>query len=132
MRKILPLFVVGFLVLGGLGAVADDEQQKLIEILEVNGGIGHISILMENTGETSLNDIEYSVSVKGGVFGNIDITESGKIDFLDYKASEISETSDFVFGLGKIDITIDFDYAETWMGTGFVFGPFIFGIKNCN
>ena len=91
MRKILPLFIVGLLVLGGLGAVADAEQKKSIEILEVNGGIGHFNIKMENTGETELIDIEYSVSVKGGLFENIDVKESGKIDFLDYKSSKITE-----------------------------------------
>ena len=132
MRKILPLFIVGLLVLGGLGAVADAEQKKSIEILEVNGGIGHFNIKMENTGETELIDIEYSVSVKGGLFENIDVKESGKIDFLDYKSSKITENSNFICGLGKIDITIDVDYAEIWIGTGFVIGPFVFGIKKCN
>ena len=129
MKKILPLFIVGVLVLSGLGAVGYAEPKKSIEIPEVNGGIGHITILIENTGEVSLEDIEYQVSVKGGMFGNIDLKENGIVSFIEYQSSEISETSKNIFGLGRITITINVDYAETWTGTGFVFGSFIFGIK---
>jgi hypothetical protein len=131
MRKILPLFIVGFLVLSGLGAVGYNEPRKSIEISEVNGGIGHINILIKNTGEVSLNNIEYEVTVKGGFFGNIDFSENGIINFVDYEASKVSKTSRDIFGFGKITITLNFDYSDTWIGTGFVFGPFIFGIKNC-
>jgi hypothetical protein len=129
MKKILPLLVVGILVLSGLGAVAYPEPKKSTEIIKVKGGIGHFSILIENTGEASIDNIELIISVKGGVFGNIDVTESWCISLLDIKNIEISETNKFIFGLGKIDITIDADYADTWIGTAFVFGPFIINIE---
>lgn len=129
MKKILPLLVVGILVLSGLGAVAYPEPKKSTEIVKVNGGIGHVSIEIENTGEASIDNIELIISVKGGIFGNIDVTESRCISILDIKSTEISETNKFIFGIGKIDISIDADYADTWTGTGFVFGPFVFGIK---
>ncbi|UCF13522.1 MAG: hypothetical protein JSW06_04490 [Thermoplasmatales archaeon] len=128
MKKILPIVVVGILVLGGLGAVAYPEPKKSTEIVKVKGGIGHVSIVIENTGEASIDNIEVFISAKGGVFDNIDVTESYCISILDIKAIEISETNKFIFGFGKIDITIDADYADTWIGTGFVFGPFIIGI----
>ena len=48
MKKILPLLVVGILVLSGLGAVAIPALKKSTEIVEVNGGIGHVSIVIEN------------------------------------------------------------------------------------
>ncbi|KYK29256.1 hypothetical protein AYK20_06095 [Thermoplasmatales archaeon SG8-52-1] len=131
MRKILPLFIVAFLVLGGLGAVGDKVLRKEIEIKEVTGGIGQISILIENTGEVSLDNIEYHISVEGGLLKRINLKEEGIISFIEIETSKISETSKSIFGLGKININIDADYADTWTGTGFVIGSFIFGIKEC-
>lgn len=131
MKKLLPLVIVAFLVLGGLGAVGDKVLRKEIEIMDVTGGLGQISILIENTGEVSLDDIEYHISVQGGFFKKINIKEDGKISFIDIKASETPETSKSIFGLGRITITINADYADTWTGTGFVIGSFIFGIKEC-
>jgi hypothetical protein len=131
MKKILPLFIVAFLVLGGLGAVGDKVLRKEIEIKEVSGGVGQINILIENTGEVSLDDVEYHISVQGGFLKKINLKENGKISFIDIKASEVSETSKSIFGFGRITININADYADTWTGTGFVIGSFIFGIKEC-
>ena len=129
MRKILPLLTVVILVLSGLGAVAYDVAKKSTEIVEVKGGIGHITIVIENTGEFNFDELKWSISVQGGVLGNIDVKESGYIEMFDIKTTEISKTDKFIFGLGKIDITIDADYADTWIGTAFVFGPFIMNIE---
>ncbi len=129
MRKILPLLAVVILVLSGLGAVAYDVAKKSTEIVEVKGGIGHINIVIENTGEFNFDELKWSISVQGGVLGNIDVKESGHIEMFDIKTTEISKTDKFIFGLGKIDITIDADYADTWIGTAFVFGPFIMNIE---
>ncbi|KYK22240.1 hypothetical protein AYK24_02500 [Thermoplasmatales archaeon SG8-52-4] len=131
MRKILPLFIVAILVLGGLGAVGDKVLKKEIEIKEVTGGFGQISMLIENTGEVSLDNIEYQISLTGGFLKRINLKENGMINFIDIKASEISETSKAIFGLGKINININADYTETWTGTGFIIGSYIFGIKEC-
>ena len=129
MRKILPLLAVGILVLSGLGAGAYNVAKKSTEIVEVKGGIGHITIVIENTGEFNFDELKWSISVQGGVLGNIDVKESGYIEMFDIKTTEISKTDKFIFGLGKIDITIDADYADTWIGTAFVFGPFIMNIE---
>jgi len=129
MKKILPMLVVGIFVLYGLGAVAHDEAKKSAEIVEVKGEIGHFNIAIENTGDYKFITLEWSISVIGGVLGKIDVKESGFITMFDIATIEISKTGKFIFGLGKIDITIDADYAETWMGTAFVFGPFILNIE---
>lgn len=129
MRKILPFLAVGILVLGGLGAGAYDVAKKSTEIVEVKGGIGYINIAIENTGEFNFDELEWSVSIQGGVLGKIDVKESGHIKMFDIQTTEISKTDKFIFGLGKIDITIDADYADTWIGTAFVFGPFIINIE---
>ena len=129
MKKILPLLAVSILVLGGLGAVAHDEAKKSAEIVEVKGGIGHFNIAIENTGDYKFKTLEWSISVTGGVLGKIDVKDSGLITMFDIATTEISKTDKFMFGLGKIDITIDAEYAETWIGSAFVLGPFILNIE---
>ncbi len=63
------------------------------------------------------------------MLGKIDVKESGLITMFDIATTEISKTDEFIFGLGNIDIIIDADYAESWIGTAFVFGPFILNIE---
>lgn len=125
MKKIITILAVGFIILSGYGVNADDNAKKEAEIVGVNGGFGHLNIVIENTGEIYIKNLEYQVSIQGGVFKNIKINDCCNINFLDCKSTEKSKTSKIVFGFGKIDINIDADYAESWTGQGFVFGPFI-------
>ena len=129
MKKIIPIVVVGILVLGGLGAVARNELKKSTEIVEVTGGIGHINIAIENTGEYTFDKLAWTMSVQGGVFEKIKLKDSGFITELDIHTTEVSKAGTFIFGLGQVDIRINAEYAETWVGTALVFGPFILNIK---
>lgn len=91
--------------------------------------MGQVSITIENTGDTSLTNLECQISVNGGVMGKIGVSETSILNTLEYQATEISETNNFIFGFGKIDIVIDVDYTDIWTGEGFIVGPFIFGIN---
>lgn len=124
LKKIITILAVGVFILAGYGVVADNAKIKT-EIVEVNGGIGHLNIVIENTGGIAIENLEYQVSIQGGILNNIDIKESSNINFLGMQSSEKSKTSKIVFGFGKIDISVDADYAESWSGQGLVFGPFI-------
>lgn len=64
MKKILPVIVVGIFVLYGFGAGAHNAK-KSTEIVEVNGGIGHMNIVIENTGDYNFGNLKWSISVKG-------------------------------------------------------------------
>jgi hypothetical protein len=129
MKKIIPFVVVGILVLGGLGAGARNELKKSTEIVEVTGGIGQINVAIENTGEYTFDTLEWTVSVRGGVLDRIKMKDAGQITKFDIQTTKISKTGKFIFGLGQIDITINAEYAETWIGTAIVFGPFILNIE---
>jgi len=70
--------------------------------------------------------------VQGGILGLINRSTEGTIATLDTGETETVETDpvfQFIFGFGRINITIEATYAETWTGTGFVFGPFVLGVR---
>lgn len=129
MKTMIPIFIIGMLVLSGIGVVAHEQPKYASEIVEVRGGIGHISVTIKNTGYASLDDFEYGVSINGGLVGNIDVSETCSLAVLNTQTTEVSDTNEFIFGFGKICITVDADFADTWVGTGFVVGPLVFGIK---
>jgi hypothetical protein len=129
MKSLIAISLVGILVICGMGVVAYAEPKKSAEILKVKGGIGQVSITIENTGETSLDNLKCQVSVTGGFLNKIGVSETSILGKLEYQATEISETEDLIFGFGSIDITIDVDYADVWSGQGFIVGPIIFGIQ---
>ena len=129
MKTIIPIVIIGMLVLTGIGVMAETQPQYASKVVEVTGGIGHISVTIINYGYASLDDFEYSVTINGGLAGKIDVSETCALGVLPTQTTEVSNTNDFIFGFGKISISIDADYAETWVGTGFVVGPFIFDIN---
>ncbi len=129
MKTIIPICIIGIVLLSSLLVMADAQPKYASEIEEVTGGIGHISVTIKNTGYASLDDFEYSISINGGFGGKIDLSETCALDVLETHASEISDTNEPIFGFGTIDITIDADFADTWEGTGFIVGPFVFAIK---
>jgi len=102
------------------------------EIGKVKGGFGKVSADVENIGTVNATDIDWSISVQGGILGLINRSTEGTIATLDTGETETVETDpvfQFIFGFGRINITIEATYAETWTGTGFVFGPFVLGVR---
>jgi hypothetical protein len=129
MKTIVPLAIIGILLLGSVAVVAHTEPEKTAEIVEVKGGIGKISYKIENTCEIQIYGLECEVNVNGGILNTIGITDTTIVKTLGFQATETSKTNDFIFGFGKIDISIDVEYADTWTGEGFIVGPVLFGIK---
>lgn len=132
MKKIVALLAIGIVVLSGLGAVAHDDS-KATEIVEVKGGIGQLTVVVENTGEDPVDDVILIISMDGGVFGTIDVTETSTIDTLnvDDTTTETIGASNPFIGFGNVKLSVYVQYAKTWTGTAFVFGPFIVGVQQC-
>jgi len=100
-----------------------------LEITDVTGGFGKVNVEIENVGEVNASDVDWSISVNGGLLGLINVSTDGSIVTFTVGDTETVQTEKFIFGLGTVNITIDVKYAETWTGTAFVFGPFVLGIK---
>jgi len=129
MKVILPVAIIGILLLGSVAVVAYAEPEKTAEIVEVKGGIGKISYSIENTCTIQIHNLECTVNVNGGMMNSIGISDTSVVKTLEFQATQTSKTNDFIFGFGKIDISIDVDFADSWTGEGFIVGPVLFGIK---
>jgi len=92
--------------------------------IEVSSTIGKISADITNAEEFDLLDVEWSISVTGGILHRINVSSEGIIENLAAGETEIVQTNETIFGLGKIDISATADLGiETRQG--FVLGPFI-------
>lgn len=92
--------------------------------IEVSSTIGGISADITNAGEFDLSDVEWSISVTGGILHRINVLSEGIIENLAAGETVTVQTNETIFGLGKIDISATADLGiETRQA--FVLGPFI-------
>ena len=81
-------------------------QPAEIEIGDISGGLGKVCAEIKSVGEVSIENVVWNISVKGGILGRINVTTGGIIDEIEPGNSEIVCTDKFIFGLGKIEITV--------------------------
>lgn len=79
--------------------------EDVLKIQKISGGLLGVNALIENTGPTSLTNITWSISVKGGSLGRIDRTRSDTIDELQAGTSTTVRLLP-VIGLGKVQIVV--------------------------
>ena len=99
-----------------------------LKIARLAGGFLNVKAFIANTGNTSFSNVNWSITVVGGMFGNL--TRSGTIETLNPGIFGIRIVRAFpVFGIGKIQVTAN----VTMPGLnviektkeGFVLGPII-------
>ncbi len=92
--------------------------------ITINGGVG-VSATIKNTGETTLTDLDWTISLDGALIfiGKI---KSGTIASLE--PGESVTVKDFVIGIGKTGITVNVEAAEA-TATGTVLLVFVIGVK---
>jgi len=76
-----------------------------LNITSISGGLG-VSATIKNTGDASATNVTWNITVRGGIFGLIDITSEGTIPTLAVDAESDSPKTGIFFGLGKIDIEV--------------------------
>ena len=77
LRKVSSLVVI-FMILGSIAVVsitAAPINQTTLEITEAKGGLGKVSITVKNTGTETAEGITMVISVKGGIFGRVNLTK---------------------------------------------------------
>ncbi|MEM4257904.1 MAG: hypothetical protein QXL17_01970 [Candidatus Thermoplasmatota archaeon] len=90
----------------------------------VAGGKSIVTATITNAGASTLPSVEWRISVKGGIFGRIDIVSTGTlINLAPNTPTEVS-TDKTLFGVGKLAITVTADTTVKEFN-GFIFGPFI-------
>jgi hypothetical protein len=82
-----------------------------LEIGEVTGGGklfsgGVVSAEVKNVGDGNATEVNWNISVNGGLLGLINVTDSGTIAKLDAHSMETVQTSTPIYGFGRINITV--------------------------
>lgn len=115
---------------------ATQQSQTTLDITEVTGGLGKVSMTVKNIGDSTAEKITMSLSVKGGILNNIDIEKiCGGCDAcgttIEPNAIKTESTSEagFIIGFGSITITASAEAENTEKVektfTGFVIGPLV-------
>jgi len=79
--------------------------EDVLKIQNVLGGLFGINAIIQNSGNTSLTNIAWNISVSGGLLGMVNRTRSGTIQELRAGGSRIIRLIP-VIGLGKIEVVV--------------------------
>jgi hypothetical protein len=114
-----------------LGAIVSGTGKAELAIQDVSGPIG-VSASIKNIGDAPASDVEYEMTVTGGILGLIDKSASGTSAELT-PGGTASLSSGLIFGLGSITIDINVNAANaveiTESLSGRIIGPLVIGIS---
>lgn len=86
--------------------VGGQPAHPVIEIGEITGGIGKVSAVIKNVGEADATDVDWNISVSGGLIGRINIDTGATIASLAIGEETTVTTEGFILGLGSLDIDV--------------------------
>jgi len=100
-----------------------EHSAPFLEIESISCGIG-VSAVITNTGDAAATDVEWTITVTGGIFDLINVTATDVLSSLDIGASETVKTGLFL-GLGPIAITVEATTPSTIKATAEAEGKII-------
>lgn len=83
----------------------------VLNIKGVQGGFGKIKVTIENTGNVNAIDVNYSIDISGGILISSGV-RSEVVPILQ-SGDEVVVQSNFILGLGRIDIDISVNAQDT-------------------
>ncbi len=92
--------------------------------ITITGGLFEVSALIVNDAEETFTEVNWSMSVSGGILDGILVQDSGGFPELAPGIEKKVAPHDNVFGFGSIDIEVMVEDTQK-TATGFVFGPFV-------
>jgi hypothetical protein len=92
--------------------------------IDVAGELMGVVATITNTEEEAIPDVEWSLSVKGGILDLISSYSDGEFAVLGPGVGVEVRTNQSFFGLGKIDVTVTVEGIEETI-QGFIIGPFV-------
>jgi hypothetical protein len=118
------------------GAMSEWSEPKIFTVgapsLEIVGpasGFSPIQFTLSNTGQADAHEVRWTLTVMGGIFSMVTSQEQGTFDSLLVDDQVNIVTTETLFGLGPLSITIDVSANYTSSNTkhlnGFIIGPFI-------
>jgi hypothetical protein len=115
--------------------IGGQPPHPVLEIGEITGGIGKVDAVISNVGDTDANDVNWSISVTGGILGRIDVLTEDSIASLGVDEDFTISTDSFIFGLGALYIVVTANCLEAIPASvektaeGIVFIVFVTGIE---
>jgi hypothetical protein len=138
LRKASGISIILMLVCIAVSAscTATQQAQTILDITEVTGSLGTVTMTVKNIGDSTAEKITMSISVKGGILNRINIEKicdgcDACGTTLEPNAIKTESTAEAgkIIGFGPITITASAaaDNAEKVekIYTGFVLGPFV-------
>jgi hypothetical protein len=138
LRKASGLSIILMLVFIAVSAscTATQQSQTILDITELTGGLGKVSVSVKNIGDSTAETITISISVKGGLFNRINIEKTcsgcdacGTTLEPNAIKTESTSESGFIVGFGPVTIiaSAEAENAEKVEKTynGFVLGPYV-------
>jgi outer membrane protein assembly factor BamB len=102
--------------------------QDAFEIKEITGGFASVKANIVNIWNDDLYDVDWTLSVSGGLFGMINITVNERIEVLEAETTDIVRAFPII-GFGDITITLTVNIANCGTRTitkqGSVYGFFV-------
>ena len=99
-----------------------------LKIAEISGGLASVKVGIENTDTSDFTDVDWSITVTGGLLGRINVSNQETLETL--AAQSIETIRAFpVFGFGAVNITVSVSMEGintiTQTKPGLVFGIFV-------
>lgn len=92
--------------------------------IAIAGGLLKVSATIKNAGTEALTNVDWSISVQGGLLSMINVQSTGTITTIGANDEETVKNTGIIFGIGNVDITVVAN-EMTQTAKGFVLGPFI-------
>ncbi len=77
-----------------------------VQIGTIAGGVGKVTMEVKNIGTGEATNVDWSISVKGGMLGRINVSTSGVIPSIAAGGATTVQTDKFIFGFGAITIQL--------------------------
>jgi hypothetical protein len=114
-----------------IGAIVEGQGLATIAFANIKGPIG-IKADVQNTGDVDATNVVWSMAVKGGILGRINVTKTGT-DATLVAHQTLGISSGMFIGFGKISIVIKAHATNaleiTATKSAFLLGPLVIGIK---
>jgi hypothetical protein len=136
-KKIIMINIIFLVLLTSVSLVSGNSDNTTnLEITDIRGGIFGVTADVKNIGLVDAENFTITLSVKGGLFNNINLIQTcsgcgncGTTIPAGEIKSESTRESGLIFGFGRINIEVTAEASNADLVVenteGFVLGPFI-------
>jgi len=106
-KKLIGIMAILLLFFPITTSVIGANSERGLNILpgKINGGF-IVKATLDNSGDENITDINWSITIKGGLLNRVNFTTRGTIELLEAQASALLFTKGIIVGFGKVTITV--------------------------